>query len=392
MKSEVLNALLTARTLFDSARTHCFVRDRHNASAGLVILQDAVELVFYACLIERGIDEAKTIEKLGFDELIGELKRVGIAVPKSGTLKAMNKQRVLVKHHAQLAEPTAVVNFYQSALVAVDAVLKSVIGKTLHHIVIADAISDAGLKGYIEDASVQIERRKYFDAMVTIRKALFLSVEREYDVREWENKEPNSPSLLFNFSKAPSYTKNKAWIQENVKDPISYIQLDHAQVRSDMIELGIDPEEFFNVWRLTPGVYQLENGSWAVKTEARTGGGATEDNARYCLDVVIAILVSQQSRRGLTRWSAYRSWRARLLRRQALLSRASPDAALQGVILEIGEVCNALYQVSDFSGQYQFVCVFRIQHSEAPPLIQGYIPLDSCEIELVDPKAKEKKD
>jgi hypothetical protein len=388
----VLNALLTARTLFDSARTHCFVRDRHNASAGLVILQDAVELVFYACLIELGVDEAKTIERLGFDELLGELKRVGIAVPKSGTLKAMNKQRVLVKHHAQLAEPAAVANFYESAMLAVDAVLKDAIGKSLHLVVIADAISDLELKGYIADASAEIERREYFDAMVTIRKALFLSVEREYDVREWKDKEPNSPFLLFLLSKAPFYARNKAWIQENVKDPVAYIQLDHAQVRSDMIELGIDPEEFFNVWRLTPAVYQLENGSWAVKTEARTVNGATEDNARYCLDVVLAILVSQQSRRSLRRWSAYRSWRARLLRRQALLSRASPDAEPQAVILESGDVCSALYQVSDFSGQNQFVYVFRVQQSEAPGLIQGYIPLEACELELIEPKSTEKTD
>jgi hypothetical protein len=59
MKSEVLDALLTARTLFDAARRQCAVRDRHIASAGLVVLQDAVELVFYACLIEMGVDESK---------------------------------------------------------------------------------------------------------------------------------------------------------------------------------------------------------------------------------------------------------------------------------------------------------------------------------------------
>src|SRR5436305_1194227 len=77
MKSEVLNGLLTAKTLFDAARRLCMVRDRHMASAGLILLQDAVELVLYACLIERGIDETKSIESFTFDQLIGELRSMG---------------------------------------------------------------------------------------------------------------------------------------------------------------------------------------------------------------------------------------------------------------------------------------------------------------------------
>jgi hypothetical protein len=389
MKSEVLNSLLTARTLFDAARKHCFVRDRHVASAGLVVLQDAVELAFYACLIERGIDEVKTIEKLGFDELIGELKKAGIAVPKSGTLKAMNKQRVLVKHHAQLAEPAAVANYYKAGLFAVDAVLKEVIGTSLHHVVVADAIADSEAKGHIGEASRQIERRQYFDAMVSTRKALFLAVEREYDIKGWADYDPSkpltflTPSLAGTPDKAPYYTRNKEWIQKNVKDPLGYIHLDHAQVRADMTELGIDPEEFFNVWRLTPAVYNLGEQVWAIKKESRIACAATEDNARYCLDVVVAILVSQQSRKSLQRWSQYRSWNARLHRQQTVLSRASSDADATGVTLEAGDVCSALYSVSDFSGQNQFVYIFKLQNvqEDSSPLLGGYIPSDSCEIE-----------
>ena len=56
IKDEVLNGLLTARALFTSARHQCHVRDRHIASAGLTILQDAFELVLYSCLLEVGVD------------------------------------------------------------------------------------------------------------------------------------------------------------------------------------------------------------------------------------------------------------------------------------------------------------------------------------------------
>src|SRR5579859_2569240 len=145
MKDEVLHGLLAARTLFDTARVRCFVRDRHIASAGLIILQDALELVLYCCLLEIGADEEKAIEQCSFDQLIGELRQRHLPLVKSGTLKAMNKQRVLIKHHAQLAEPSAVQQYYRASALVADQLLKHVIGKPLQHVVIADAITGQDL-------------------------------------------------------------------------------------------------------------------------------------------------------------------------------------------------------------------------------------------------------
>src|SRR5579872_5395832 len=88
MKDEVLHGLLAARTLFDIARLHCAIRDRYIASAGLIVLQDALELVFYSCLLELGADEHKSIEQFTFDQLIGELRQWNMPILKSGTLKA----------------------------------------------------------------------------------------------------------------------------------------------------------------------------------------------------------------------------------------------------------------------------------------------------------------
>ena len=59
-------------------------------------------MVFYALLIESDVDEAKNLEGKSFDELIGELKKAGVPVPKSGTMKALNKQRILTKHYAHV--------------------------------------------------------------------------------------------------------------------------------------------------------------------------------------------------------------------------------------------------------------------------------------------------
>jgi hypothetical protein len=104
------------------------------SSAGLILLQDVLEIVFLAVLVEKDVDEQKALESKSFDELIGELKKSGIAVPKSGTLKALNKQRVITKHYGQLAEPLTVQNYAEAADFAVDAIVRGAIGSRCREI------------------------------------------------------------------------------------------------------------------------------------------------------------------------------------------------------------------------------------------------------------------
>jgi hypothetical protein len=95
MRESTIHSLAVARTLLEQADPLCSSDDRYLASTGLIVLQDALEAVLYALLLERGIDEEKNLERKSFDELIGELKAAGVAVPRSGTLKALHKRKRL---------------------------------------------------------------------------------------------------------------------------------------------------------------------------------------------------------------------------------------------------------------------------------------------------------
>jgi hypothetical protein len=292
VRAETIHALVVARTLFDQVNQTSSSEDEHNASAALVTLQDAVELVLLASLAELGIDEQKNIESFSFDQLIGELRGAGITVPKSGTLKAMNKERVIVKHYGQLAEPKSVRNYIYAAKLAVDSVLKQIVGKDLQSIMLHELLPEGEVKEFFRDAAKEIERGEFFAALVSIRKALFVEVEVDYVIEEWKDDVDLNPFAFLGRkgSKASFYTRNKDWIDNHVRELFDYIQMDHEKMRLDLLEWGVNTQDYWNVWRITPEVYRsIGGGEWVVKLTADRDG-ANIHEAEYCLDRAIYLV------------------------------------------------------------------------------------------------------
>jgi len=301
MKDTTVHSLVIGRVLLEKAAPLCTSNDRYLASAGLVILQDALELLFYALLIEIGVDETKNLESKSFDELIGELKREDVKIPKSGTLKALNKQRLLTKHYAQVAEPATVGTYYDAGILALELAVESVTGKSLSDIFLSDLLEKGDAKEYLQNAERLIKKGQYLEALIDIRKTIFLEFEKGYSVYGWrdvEKAESGSPfaSYMRGGLRAPYWTRNKAWIEENVKDPIDYIQIDYERWRLDAMEWGINTAELQNLRRLTPEVFRAEEKSeWCIKYDADfPANEGTLANAKYCLDKAIGVVLKKQ--------------------------------------------------------------------------------------------------
>jgi hypothetical protein len=301
MRESTIHALVVARTLLEQADPLCSSEDRYLASTGLILLQDALEEVLYALLLERGVDDEKNLERKSFDELIGELKSAGVVVPRSGTLKALNKQRVLVKHNAQLAEPAMVRTYYTAAQEAIASMTQAVLGQSLRDLFIADLLADSESKALLKAAEQAIKERCYLDALVETRKAIFVEFEGEYSVYGWrdydgQKQEGLLASAMRGGWRAPSWTRNKDWIEKNVKVPTDYVQIDHQNWRLEAMELGIHTVELHNLQRLTPDVFRTgHDQGWSVTYDASFGASnATESNARYCLDRAVSIILKKQ--------------------------------------------------------------------------------------------------
>ena len=227
-----------------------------------------------------------------------------------------------------------------------------------------------------------IEERRFLDAMIASRKALFLAVEAEYDVRDWAQRDPATLALLgaLGQRKAPHHTRNKQWISDNVMQPTDYVQLDHDRVRLEMLEIGIDPEEFFNVWHLSPKVYFSPEHGWATTREPGHDLAATEENARYCLDIVVSILTNQATHNALRRSRQFQQWQARLLRDEPVRARAAADAELEGTTLLSGSIHQAQSIVDALDGSGEYVLLLELTDTS---YLHGFIPRDACTIQRV---------
>ncbi len=307
MKEATLHSLIIAKALLEKASGLCISEDRYLASAGLVVLQDALEIVFYALLIERGVDEKKNIDRISFDELIGELRREGIGVSKSGTLKALNKQRVLTKHYAQVAEPATVRNYFDAAQQSMEDAVKAVIGRSLADVYLSDLLDEGEAKVFLKSAEECIAESRYFDALIEIRKAIFIEFEDDYSIYRWKDQEASESVILqlcaVGGCKAPYWMAQKKWIQENVRDPLDYIQIDYERWKLDAMEWGINTAELENLRRLTPQVFRGEcNSEWCIKYNLDLPDEANLSDAKYCLDRTIAVILKKQEHERTTRY------------------------------------------------------------------------------------------
>lgn len=307
MKEATVHSLIIARTLLERAEPLCSSDDRYLASAGLVVLQDALETVFYALLIEKGVDDEKNLERKGFDELVGELKAAGVTLPKSGTLKALNKQRVLTKHYAQIAEPITVRTYLDAAKDAIDAAMNSVAGHSLRDLLIADLLKNGEAKEFLKVAEESIRSGRFLEALIETRKAIFVEFEEQYNIYGWRDYEgaqegPLSSAIRGGW-RAPYWTRRKDWIEKNIRVPTDFIQIDRQDWRMQAMELGIHTGELQNLQRLTPGVFRTDRrAQWSVTYDAAfPANNATQANARYCLDRAISIVLKKQEHAGVRR-------------------------------------------------------------------------------------------
>ncbi len=381
--------LMMAKNLMIKAEDSSSHEDRYEASASLILLQDALELIFHALIIELKIDhERDGLEKATFEQLMGELKKAGFPVPKSGTMKALNKQRVLVKHYGQISEPTAVANYFHSAHESIDALLSKVFGKKLFEIAHCDALSDCPAKEFLNDAQLLIEAGKFYEALVEIRKAVFLEIENDYNIYEWRTETAGKSAgilgaLLKGGMKAPYYTRNKQWIEGNVREPFDFVQIDHICMRRDMVEWGVSPEDYWNLSRLTPKAVKLNSyTNWLVGENYELDLRAhSRKNATYCLDRAVMVIVRKQRYQAQAKWvpgAQHRRYRV-IKDRTKVFTKADIESQVLAE-LQAGDELLAIAKIPSWTDNLEFLKVSFVDDDSATAFSSKYVVNTCCEL------------
>ncbi len=353
MKNETLQTLVLAKVMIEEAQPRCLSGDSYSASAGLMLLQDGVELVLIAILSERGFDT----EKLNYYQCIAKINDSGIEVPNDSVMKALNKQRVLIKHYGRLIEPVEAARMYNEVYTILDCILQDAIGKRIEDIFLSELISDSEAKKHLNIAFKCIDEGRFFDALVEIRKAIFLEIEKDYSIEAYQNEAPGG-GLMFEGYKAHWTNKNPKWIAEHVNSPLDFIQVDHDKMRMDCLEWGAATNDYWNIWRLTPRVFRSsKGGDWIIEHPIDKVRNATEEGAKFCLRLAIDLIYRKENHRRGARMIDHGKGRSIRIKAKKPIpvyekaSRESPEVCVIDIDREL-DVVNRLVGLDDVENLY----------------------------------------
>ena len=143
-----------------------------------------------------------------------------------------------------------------------DEVCNSILGASFSTVSAIDLLRDGETKTVLIEARNALEAGELEECAINCRKALYLEVEKHYDISEY--KDGNPPVLFGGFTDAPYYARSKQYVDEHVVEPTDFIVYDHNSVNQKLLILGADNTAYWNVWRLTPEVFRkarMVNGS-----------------------------------------------------------------------------------------------------------------------------------
>ena len=297
MKDAIVEKVLFARELLEFSKD-CFHTENPFANAaGIIFLQDSVE-IFLLALAEHVGAEIKP--KTSFDTYFALIEqRTTNPLPKSQLLK-LNKQRVNIKHHA--FSPPAIVDckhFLHSVEDFFEDSSREYFKVQFQSISLIELLDEGEVKEHLKHAEANLKDKNYEDCLVNCRKAIYKQIEWQYSIEAFKKRGASNQPLLFPFSLAPSFTKDKMYIDKYVQEPTDYIVIDETHLNMELLKAGINPQEFWNVWSLTPEVfYEEEKSRWLVKHEFKILEGSNlKENAEYCFWKTANIVLKLQKLR-----------------------------------------------------------------------------------------------
>lgn len=308
MNIETIRRLMLARHLYElgcaSSRS---ANDIHLFSAAN-LFQDAVEVFLIAVADYVG---ATLDQNTSFDQYFVKInaKNTSQTLPFQNKLIRLNKMRVNSKHYGIQPERKECDRLALTVREFFDEVSNSVLGVTFSTVSTIDLLQDGETKEVLLEAKNALEAKNYEICAICCRKALFLEIERYYDISGYRDGKQFGNLDLLGFSDAPYFARSKQYIEENVRQPTDFIVYDHSSVNEKLLTQGCDNTTYWNVWRLTPEVYKTKEGHWVVKREfSKLDTDSLSDKIEYIFSSTLDVVLSIHSAKQAIRQRDYRQY------------------------------------------------------------------------------------
>ena len=265
------------------------------------LFQDAIEafLLAVADHVGAGIDQNTKFDK--YFVVIND-KISPKELPFKSKIIRLNRIRVDSKHYGIQPDRDECTRLSIAIREFFDEVCSSVFGVPFSSVSAIDLLKDGDTKTELLRAKEFLENGALEECAISCRKALYLEIERDYDISAYRNGPPTN--ILAGFSNAPHFAKSKEYIDENVYDSTDYIVYDHSSVNEKLLTQGADNTAFWNVWRLTPEVFKDRNGHWVVRHEFRKlDAEVLAERIEYIFNATLDVVLSIHRTRQAAVWS-----------------------------------------------------------------------------------------
>lgn len=298
--ADPIRRLRLARLLVQQAEDHARVDHESRNAACVMSLQDAVETVLLVVAQHVGATFNKAPDFDKYFVSINE-KIAPASLPMKLTLERLNKMRVQAKHHGfcpSHSDSEPMVGIVKAFLSEVCEAHLQVDWRTAN---LSHLVRNLEQRGLLEQSEKALAEKRYVEALISARKAMFLAFEQEYDISGFRDGNYLN-ALSFLGWRAPNWARSPEYIRDRVGDPFGYIVIDSAVLDADLVKLGVDPVSFWNIRRITPEVYRLSDGTWLLKRElAKTERSDAEADAVYAVDAVADMILRKEARERRTK-------------------------------------------------------------------------------------------
>lgn len=370
MNIEIIRRVCLSRHLFELGKSSLKSPNDLFLFSSVNLLQDSVEAFLLAIsdYVNANISFKTTFDQ--YFTLINK-KIAPKELPFKPKLLRLNKIRVSSKHYGIMPSRQECEPLIISVREFFEEVSTSILNINFSTVSTIDLLSDRESKNHLLEAKQFLENNEYLECSISCRKAIYEELLWDYNIEKFLDPE-KTKGFLGGYSNAPYYTRNKKYIEENVKNPTDYIVIDHSHLDQEIVKYSIDHTMFWNIWRLTPDVYNDPEKNWVVKYEFnKIDNEILKDKIEYIFNSTVDMILSIHIIRNNIKTQEHQRFFIELRKDKVpVLDKADSNSDIIDTTPEGVYKLDCDYHVAGLDGSGPF---WKITHIEAKKYISGYV-------------------